>query len=197
MNILQSFSLVDIPPEDEALRAPVRAFLQLALRDVPSSVRARSWMGFDADFSRAVARQGWIGLTLPTRYGGAARSGFARFVLLEELLAAGAPVSAHWIADRQTAPLILRYGTEAQRQFFIPRIARGELFMCIGMSEPDTGSDLASVRTRAVVTAAGWRLNGRKIWTTNAHHAHYMCALVRTSGGPESQMNQTSSMRSA
>ncbi|QNK67093.1 acyl-CoA dehydrogenase family protein [Variovorax sp. PAMC26660] len=185
MNTLQSFSLVAIPPEDEALRAPVRAFLQSALHGVPPAVRARSWMGFDADFSRALGRQGWIGLTLPTAYGGAGRSSFARFVLLEELLAAGAPVSAHWIADRQTAPLILRYGTEAQRAFFVPRIARGELFTSIGMSEPDTGSDLASVRSRAVPTATGWRLNGRKIWTTNAHRAHYMCTLVRTSGMPE------------
>lgn len=185
MNTLQSFSLVAIPPEDEALRAPVRAFLRSALHGVPPAVRARSWMGFDADFSRALGRQGWIGLTLPKAYGGAGRSSFARFVLLEELLAAGAPVSAHWIADRQTAPLILRYGTEAQRAFFVPRIARGELFTSIGMSEPDTGSDLAGVRSRAVPTATGWRLNGRKIWTTNAHRAHYMCTLVRTSGTPE------------
>lgn len=185
MNTLKSFSLAKIPPQDEALRAPVRAFLQSALRGVPPAVRARSWMGFDADFSRALGRKGWIGLTLPKAYGGGGRSSLARFVLLEELLAAGAPVSAHWIADRQTAPLILRYGTGAQRAFFIPRIARGELFTCIGMSEPDTGSDLASVRSRAVPTADGWRLNGRKIWTTNAHRAHFMCALVRTSGTPE------------
>jgi alkylation response protein AidB-like acyl-CoA dehydrogenase len=174
-----------IPPEDEALRAPVRAFLHERLRDVPPDVRARSWLGFDADFSRALARQGWLGLTLPQQYGGAGRSSFARFVLLEELLAAGAPVSAHWIADRQTAPLILRFGSPAQRDFYVPRIVRGEAFFCIGMSEPDTGSDLASVRTRATRTATGWQLNGRKIWTTNAHRSHYMVALVRTSGSPE------------
>lgn len=185
MNVLDSFSLSAIPPEDEALRAPVRTFLQTALKDVSPAVRSRSWMGFDAGFSRALAAQGWIGLNLPTAYGGAGRSSFARFVLLEELLAAGAPVSAHWIADRQTAPLILRYGSEAQRSFFVPRIVRGELFTCIGMSEPDTGSDLAGVRSRAVPTTTGWRLNGRKIWTSNAHRAHYMCALVRTSGSTE------------
>ena len=174
-----------IPPEDEALRAPVRAFLEIALRDVPPDVRSRSWLGFDAEFSRALARQGWIGLTLPKAYGGAGRSGFARFVLLEELLAAGAPVSAHWIADRQTAPLILRFGTDAQRDFYLPKIVRGEAFFCIGMSEPDTGSDLAGVRTRAVPNAGGWLLNGRKIWTTNAHRSHYMVALVRTSGSAQ------------
>ncbi|MNV00219.1 Acyl-CoA dehydrogenase [compost metagenome] len=194
MNTLQSFSLVAIPPEDEALRAPVRAFLQSALHGVAPAVRARSWMGFDADFSRALGRQGWIGLTLPKAYGGAGRSSFARFVLLEELLAAGAPVSAHWIADRQTAPLILRYGSEAQRAFFVPRIARGELFTSIGMSEPDTGSDLAGVRSRAVPTATGWRLNGRKIWTTNAHRAHYMCTLARTSGTSEDRHKSLSQL---
>ncbi|SOY63593.1 acyl-CoA dehydrogenase family protein [Cupriavidus taiwanensis] len=179
---LDTLPLVTIPPEDEALRGPIRAFLQEALRDVPAPVRARTWMGFDGEFSRALARQGWIGLSLPREYGGAGRSAFARFVLVEELIAAGAPVSAHWFADRQTAPLILRYGSEAQKHFFLPRLIRGEIFICIGMSEPDTGSDLSSVRTRAVRTETGWRLNGRKIWTTNAHRAQYMCALVRTSG---------------
>ncbi len=78
---------------------------------------------------------------------------FARFVVVEELLAAGAPVAAHWIADRQSGPLILRFGTEAQRDFHLPRICRGESFFCIGMSEPGSGSDLASVRTRANRTA--------------------------------------------
>lgn len=179
---LDSLPLVSIPCEDEALRAPIREFLQSALRDVPAPVRARTWMGFDAKFSRALGERGWIGLALPPEYGGAGRSAFARFVLVEELIAAGAPVSAHWFADRQTAPLILHCGSEAQKQFFLPRLIRGEIFICIGMSEPDTGSDLSSVRTRAVRTETGWRLNGRKIWTTNAHRAQYMCALVRTSG---------------
>lgn len=179
---LESLPLVAIPAADEALRGPIRAFLERKLADVPTHVRARTWMGYDADFSRALAQQGWLGLALPKEYGGAGRSAFARFVLVEELIAAGAPVSAHWFADRQTAPLILKFGTPAQRDYFVPRMVRGEIFMCIGMSEPDTGSDLSSVRTRAVRTEGGWRLNGRKIWTTNAHRTQYMCALVRTSG---------------
>ena len=183
--VFPALSLAAIPPEDEALRAPVRAFLQDYLGDMPPDLRARSWLGFDADFSRALAKQGWIGLTLPKEYGGAGRSSFARFVLIEELLAVGAPVTAHWIADRQTAPLVLRFGSEAQRQLLVPKIVRGEAFVAIGMSEPDTGSDLASVRTRAVRNDKGWLLNGRKIWTTNAHRSHYMVALVRTSGAPE------------
>ncbi len=185
LDIARSFEPVTVPAEDEALRNAVRRFLAQALADMPAAQRARSWMGFDADFSRALARQGWLGLTLPKKYGGGGRSALARFVLSEELLAAGAPVAAHWIADRQSAPLILRYCTEAQREFYLPRIIRGEAFFSIGMSEPDTGSDLASVRTRALRTDKGWVLRGRKIWTTNAHRAHYMCALVRTSGTPE------------
>ncbi|HEX5380020.1 MAG TPA: acyl-CoA dehydrogenase family protein [Phenylobacterium sp.] len=174
-----------IQESDEALREPVRAFLAERLAGVPGATRARTWMGFDADFSRALAERGWVGLTLPAEYGGAGRGHFARFVLIEELLAAGAPVAAHWIAERQSAPLILRYGTEAQRRFFVPRICKGEAFFCIGMSEPNSGSDLASVRTRAEKTATGWRLNGSKLWTTYGHKAHYMVALVRTSGGPD------------
>jgi alkylation response protein AidB-like acyl-CoA dehydrogenase len=106
-------------------------------------------------------------------------------VMIEELLTSGAPVAAHWIAERQSAPLILRYGAEAQRRFYVPRVCAGEAYFCIGMSEPNSGSDLASVRTRAERTANGWRLNGSKLWTTYGHKAHYMIALVRTSGAPE------------
>ncbi|GAA5235643.1 acyl-CoA dehydrogenase [Verticiella sediminum] len=182
---MQAITAHVIPPREEALRAEIRAFLQAQLQGMPAERRARSWMGFDAGFSRALAERGWVGLTLPTEYGGAGLGHFARFVLVEELLCAGAPVSAHWIADRQSAPLLLNYGTEAQRRFYIPRICRAEAFFCIGMSEPGSGSDLASVRTRAVPSEGGWRLNGSKIWTTNAHRSHYMIALVRTSGNPD------------
>lgn len=182
---MDQLHLTTIPETDEALRAPVRAFLAERLSSVPWDRRARSWMGFDAEFSKALADRGWVGLTLPKEYGGAGASPFARFVLIEELLVAGAPVAAHWIAERQSGPLILRYGTDAQRDFYVPRICRGEAFFCIGMSEPDSGSDLASVRTRAERTPNGWRLNGSKLWTTYGHKAHYMIALVRTSGGPE------------
>jgi acyl-CoA dehydrogenase len=99
----------------------------------------------------------------------------------EELLAAGAPVGSHWIADRQSAPLLLRYGTEEQRLAFLPGIARGEIFFCIGMSEPDSGSDLASIRTRAVAVAGGYEVTGAKVWTSYAHESHFAITLVRTS----------------
>ena len=171
-----------IPPEDEALRPKIREFLAEHMKKLSAEARARSWMGFDAEFSRALGQNNFIGLTLPKEYGGGGRSAFARYVVAEELLAAGAPVIAHWIADRQTAPSILRYGTQEQKERLIPSICRGETYCCIGMSEPNSGSDLASVRTIAKKTSEGWRLSGRKIWTTNAQYSHYMLALVRTSG---------------
>ena len=183
--MINSLPITAIPPEDEALRQPVRAFLAEALASTPIEKRIHSWMGFDADFSRALAERGWVGLTLPTEYGGGGRSPFARLVVVEELLAAGAPVAVHWIADRQSGPLINKYGTEEQKRFFLPRICRAEAFFCIGMSEPNSGSDLASVRTKATKSANGWRLNGRKIWTSNAYRSHYMIALVRSSGTSE------------
>ncbi|MFS0757644.1 acyl-CoA dehydrogenase family protein [Noviherbaspirillum sp. 1P10PC] len=183
--LLSQFRLARLPAEAEAFRAEVKAFLSTQMPPVPPDIRARSWMGFSAEFSRRMAERGWVGLTLPREYGGASLNAFSRFVLVEELLAAGAPVSAHWIADRQSGPLILKYGTEKQRRFYLPRICAAEAFFCIGMSEPNSGSDLASVGTRAIRMESGWRLNGRKIWTTNAEHCEYMIALVRTSGGPE------------
>ena len=183
--MIDALNLAAIPPEDEALRAEVREFIQATVGDRPPHERARSWAGFDADFSRSLAARGWVGVTLPGELGGGGRSAFARFVLSEELLVAGVPVAAHWIADRQSGPLIVKYGTPEQKAFYIPRICRAEAFFCIGMSEPDSGSDLASVRSRAVRTDNGWRLNGQKIWTTHAPRSHFMIALVRTSGGPE------------
>lgn len=187
-NLLSAFRLAALPAETQAFRAEVKAFLESSFEHTPPDIRARSWMGFNADFSKKLAARGWVGVTLPAQYGGANLDVFSRFVLVEELLAAGAPVSAHWIADRQSGPLILKFGTEAQRQFYLPKICAAEAFFCIGMSEPNAGSDLASVGTRATRCESGWRLNGRKIWTTNAQHCQYMIALVRSSG--ESQDRQ-------
>ena len=174
-----------LPEADEDLRSDIRALAAAAVGERADEERARSWQGFDAEFSRKLGAAGYLGLTLPKQFGGQERGPFARFIVVEELLAAGAPVAAHWIADRQSAPLILNYGSDAQRDYYLPRICRGEAFFCIGMSEPGSGSDLASVRTRAERTATGWRVNGQKIWTTNALHSDYMIALVRTSGSAE------------
>ncbi len=185
MSLLTSLHPVAIAAQDEALRGEVREFLRDLKSQMPAHRRARSWSGCDPEFSRALGRRGWLGITLPRELGGGGRSAMARYVLAEEFLCAGAPVGSHWIADRQSGPLIMKYGTPAQQQFYIPRICRGEAFFCIGMSEPNAGSDLASVRTRAERNDRGWLLNGQKIWTTNAHQCHYMIALVRTSGQAE------------
>lgn len=183
--MFDTLSLASLPDADEAIRPAIRAIAAEAAAASGIDRRARSWQGYDPAFSRRLGEAGFLGLTLPKRYGGHERGPFARFVFVEELLAVGAPVAAHWIADRQSAPLILNFGNEAQREFYLPRIARGEIFFCIGMSEPGSGSDLASVRTRAVRTETGWRVNGQKIWTSGAPHCDYMIALLRTSGGPE------------
>ncbi len=175
-----SFAPYQLPPEAEAVRAEVRAFLRETLGAMPSVERARSWSGYDPEFSRKLGERGWLAMTWPKKYGGHARSYAERYAMLEEVLAAGAPVGAHWVADRQSGPLLLRFGTEEQRQRLLPGIARGETYFCIGMSEPNSGSDLASVRTRARKVEGGWRVNGQKIWTSGAGHAHYMIALVRT-----------------
>jgi len=176
------FDPVTLPPNTPAFRQEIREFLTRELPRVPAERRANCWAVFDADFSRKLGARGWIGMVWPKRYGGHERSALERYVLLEELLAAGAPVGAHWIADRQSGPNLLRYGSEQQREKYLPGMARGEILCCIGMSEPGAGSDLAAVRTRAEKLPDGrWRLNGQKIWTSNARQSQLMIALVRTS----------------
>lgn len=192
--MFDTLTLSRLPPEDEAIRAGVKTLIAETIGSLPPHIRARSWMGHDGAFSRALGKAGFLGLTLPTQYGGGGLGPFARFVVVEELLSVGAPVAAHWIGDRQSAPLILNYGTEAQRQRYIPPICHGEIFFCIGMSEPGAGSDLAGVRTRADPTPEGWRLNGQKLWTSGAMHSDYMIALVRTSGTSEDRHTGLSQM---
>ncbi|HZS85162.1 MAG TPA: acyl-CoA dehydrogenase family protein [Stellaceae bacterium] len=180
------FDPIALPPDCERLRGEVRAFLE-------AEASAGGWRPHGGDFgsrhspefSRRLGARGWIGMTWPRRYGGGERSFLERYIVTEELLVAGAPVAAHWIADRQSGPLLLRFGSEEQRQRLLPGICRGEIFFCIGMSEPDSGSDLASIRTRAVPVAGGWEVTGAKLWTSHAKRAHYMIALVRTAPAGE------------
>ncbi len=180
-----NFDLCELPPEAQKTREEIRDFLDRVLGDRSASKRALSWGGFDREFSRKLGEAGFIGMTWPKKYGGHERSALERYVVLEESLAAGAPTSAHWVADRQSGPLLLRFGTEEQRQRFLPRIAKGELAFAIGMSEPDSGSDLASIRTRAERVEGGYRVNGTKIWTSNAHISDYAIALFRTKVVPD------------
>jgi alkylation response protein AidB-like acyl-CoA dehydrogenase len=169
------------PSTTQALRAEVRRFLAEQLTAGTFTPSVDGWLsGWDETFTAALAARGWLGMTVPKRFGGHGRSFIERFVVTEELLAAGAPVAAHWIADRQIVPSLLKYGTEEQKSGFLPRIVAGECFFGIGMSEPDSGSDLASVRTRAARVDGGWSLSGTKVWTSGAHRAHAFIVLART-----------------
>jgi alkylation response protein AidB-like acyl-CoA dehydrogenase len=179
------FHHFDLPDDAVALRAGLRDWLTRNQPNASVARRANCWSEYDPGFSRALGQAGYIGMTWPARYGGRDAHPLARYVVVEELLAAGAPVAAHWIADRQTGPLLLKYGTERQRQRYLPAMARGELYACIGLSEPQAGSDLAAVRTSARETAEGWRVNGQKLWTSGAHIAHVILALVRTEAGSD------------
>ena len=184
---MQIFPLHPFLPEGDipALRQQVRDLVASHEAKWPIELRANCWFSFDEDFSKALGAAGLLGMTWPKQYGGHERTMLERYVVLEELLAAGAPAGLHWIADRQTGPLLLRYGTEAQREKYLPGMARGEIYACIGLSEPGSGSDLASVRTSAKKTGEGWRINGQKVWTSGAHKSHAALTLLRTEEGSE------------
>jgi alkylation response protein AidB-like acyl-CoA dehydrogenase len=167
-------------PEQEAFRHDVRSFLRAALPQ-PPAIPEDGWiLGFDRAFSKKLAARGWIGLTWPREYGGQGKSYLDRLILTEELLRHSAPVAAHWLGDRQMGPSILRYGTPAQKERFLPGIISGDLVFCIGMSEPGAGSDLAGLQTRAEEDGDAFVLNGQKIWTSFAHLADYCYLVART-----------------
>ena len=169
-------------PELVALRTSVRAFLDADRAEHGWEPAVDSWLcGADPDFSARLGDAGFLGLTIPKRYGGHELGHLHRYVVTEELLLAGAPVAAHWFADRQVAPGLLTYGSEEQRERILPRITAGRFYSAIGMSEPQAGSDLAATATRATRTDGGWVLNGRKVWTSGAHLAHQVVVLARTS----------------
>jgi alkylation response protein AidB-like acyl-CoA dehydrogenase len=168
-------------PELVGLRHQVRTFVDGEIESGGFSPAVDAWLtGWDSGFSRRLANRGWLGMTIPAEYGGHGASFLERFVVVEELLAAGAPVAAHWIADRQIAPSLLKFGTEQQKSEFLPLITNAEVFFGIGMSEPGSGSDLASVRTKGIRAPDGWLLSGSKVWTTGAHAADFFIVLART-----------------
>jgi len=174
-----------LPAGAAELRSQVRGFLsaeRTAGRFVPA---CDAWLsGWDESFSRRLADHGWVGMTIPREYGGQGRSALERYVVVEELLAAGAPVAAHWVSDRQVGPNLLRYGSEPLKRRYLPAIAQGTCYFAIGLSEPDAGSDLAAVRTTGTRADGGWTVSGTKIWTSGAHRAHALIALLRT-GPPD------------
>lgn len=164
----------------ESTRSRVREFLAAEIARGGFKPWQVSWTTYDKAFSRRAGAEGLIGMTWPRAYGGHECTALERYVVVEEMLAAGAPCGAHWIADRQSGPQILKHGSERAKREMLPRIARGEYAFGIGMSEPDSGSDLAAVRTRADRVPGGWRINGTKVWTTNAHQVDALITLVRT-----------------
>ena len=169
------FDPIPLPPETQKLRAEVREFI----------AEHKHVMGFsrgdhNREFSKAMGKKGWIGMTWPKQYGGQERSYLERFVVTEEMLAFAAPCAAHWMGDRQAGPSLLRYGSEHLKQKCLPAITRGEMAFALGMSEPNSGSDLASVRTRAEKVDGGWRITGQKVWTSWAHKADAFFVLCRT-----------------
>jgi alkylation response protein AidB-like acyl-CoA dehydrogenase len=176
------FDPIRLPPEAESLRREVRAFLaeEIELGTFTPYPTARG-SEFNREFSRRVGARGWIGMTWPKQYGGHERSYLERYVVTEEFRAANAPTRAHFTADRQSGPIVLKYATEETKLDILPRIARGECTFCIGMSEPDSGSDLFAAKTKAEKADGGWLINGRKLWTSNAHQADYMIGIFRTS----------------
>ena len=169
-------------PELAALRGSLREFLTADRAEFGWEPHVDAWLSYwDEQFSARLGDAGFLGLTIPPQYGGRGLGHLHRYVVTEELLASGAPVAAHWIADRQVGPGLLSYGTEEQRQRILPRIAAGRYFSAIGMSEPQAGSDLAASAARATRTDGGWVLSGTKVWTSGAHLAHQIVVLARTS----------------
>jgi len=176
------FDPLRLPPETAELRDQVRAFLAeeaaLGTFDPGAGLRNPS---YDREFSRRVGGRGWIGMTWPRQYGGHERSYLDRYVVTEEMRAASAPTWSHFVADRQSGPVLLKYGTDEIKEEILPKICSGDLCFAIGMSEPGSGSDLFAASTRAEREGRHYRVNGTKIWTSNAHRAEYMIALFRTS----------------
>jgi alkylation response protein AidB-like acyl-CoA dehydrogenase len=168
-----------LAPELDALREEATALaLDWAGRsDFPED----SWIvGYNADFAKELAARGWIGMTWPVEHGGHGRTALERFVVFEALIANGAPVAAMWFADRQMGPTLLQFGTPEQRARWIPDIVAGTSMWAIGMSEPDAGSDVASLRTRAVRDGDDWIVTGQKVWTSGAAFADWCYLIART-----------------
>jgi len=182
------FEAIRLPPECRELRQQVRQFLAEEIARGTFDPHASGDDASSVEFSRKVGARGWIGMTWPKQYGGGERSFLERYVVTEEMRVANAPVRLHFVADRQSGPMILRYGSERIKAEVLPRICRGEVCFAIGMSEPNSGSDLFAARTRATKAEGGWLINGTKVWTSNAHQAHYMIGLFRTS--PASKENR-------
>jgi alkylation response protein AidB-like acyl-CoA dehydrogenase len=176
---------------------------QIALREEAREVAADgvrrfgrhndSWInGFSKEFAKELAARGWIGMTWPVEFGGGGRPPIDRLIVAEEMIGAGAPIAAMWFADRQMGPTLIAYGRPDQQAELLPKILSGDTTWCIGMSEPDAGSDLASLKTSARLDGDEWVIDGQKIWTSFAEVADY-CYLIcrtRTEGPPHAGISE-------
>lgn len=172
---------VVLPDYCQELRQEVRAFIAEEIANGTFIPKCDTWLsGSSPEFSKKLGAKGWLGMTWPKEEGGHGRTALERFVVTEELLQAGAPVACHWVADRQSGPSLLRYGNDELKKKYIPSVVRGECYFAIGMSEPNSGSDLASVQTKGEKVDGGWRISGTKLWTSQAHKSHAFIMLCRT-----------------
>ncbi len=182
MTTALEFDQIRLPPECDELRHEVRAFLaDEVARGTFDPHRPGHGDSHSKEFSQRIGAKGWIGMTWPKKYGGRERNFLERYVVTEEFRVANAPVRLHFVADRQSGPILMKYAPEHVKMDVLPRICAGEVCFAIGMSEPGSGSDLFAAKTKATKTNGGWLINGTKIWTSNAHIADYMIALFRTS----------------
>ncbi len=152
-------------------------------------IREDSWLvGTSREFSQELAARNWLGMTWPVEQGGGGRTALERFIVFEALIAEGAPVATSWFADRQIGPTLLQFGTQQQRDRWLPDIISGTSAWCIGMSEPAAGSDVAALQTSAVRVSESdgaannnvWRVNGQKVWTSGAAQADWCYLIART-----------------
>jgi len=167
--------------EQKKFRQEVRDFLEGEIRQGLWEPSCDAWiMGYDPEFTKRVAQKGWIGLTWPKEYGGQGRSFIDRLILTEEMLRYGAPAACHWFADRQIGGAVLHYGTEEQKKELLPRIIKGEATVGLGMSEPEAGSDLASLKMKAVEDGDDYIIDGQKTWTSGGSHMNWIYLVART-----------------
>ena len=175
------------PPEAEEFRLEVRSWLDENLPDgwgAPGfTMTADERRSFSAEWTKKLSAGGWICASWPEEYGGRGLSLMESVVLNEEFARANAPMRADFFGDTLVGPTILQWGTEEQKKYFLPKILSGEITWCQGFSEPDAGSDLASLKTRAELDGDEWVINGQKVWTTQAQYADYIFLLARTDPG--------------
>jgi alkylation response protein AidB-like acyl-CoA dehydrogenase len=169
----------EVPAELEELRRVATEQAREWARRSP--VVEDSWViGYDREVAREMAGRGWLGMTWPVDEGGQGRTPLERMVVFEALIGNGAPIAASYFADRQIGPTLLQYATPEQRQRWLPGIVDGTAMWCIGMSEPDAGSDVAAIGTRAVRDGDDWVVSGQKIWTSGAATADWCYLIART-----------------